>query len=111
ATPLPTGTVTLKLTFDYDGGGLGKGGAAQLSVNGEPVAAGRIEKTVPFIFSMSGETFDVGEDTGAPVGPYPHGFPFMGTIGKIEIELRGAPDAAAQQAVQRGQMDAALKSQ
>ncbi|MBP8293535.1 MAG: arylsulfatase, partial [Caldilineaceae bacterium] len=30
ATPLPTGTVTLKLTFDYDGGGLGKGGAAQL---------------------------------------------------------------------------------
>ena len=108
---LPTGPVTLKFTFDYDGGGLGKGGTAHLSVNGKPVAAGRIEKTVPFIFSMSGETFDVGEDTGAPVGPYAHGFPFTGTIQKIEIELRDAPDAAAQQAVQQGQVNAALKAQ
>ena len=108
---LPTGPVTLKFTFDYDGGGLGKGGTAHLSVNGKPVAAGRIEKTVPFIFSMSGETFDVGEDTGAPVGPYAHGFPFTGTIQKIEIELRDAPDTAAQQAVQQGQVNAALKAQ
>jgi len=31
----------------YDGGGLGKGGMATLSVNGKTVAEGRIEKTRP----------------------------------------------------------------
>jgi arylsulfatase A-like enzyme len=110
-TPLPTGDVTLKLGFDYDGGGLGKGGTGRLIVNGKTVAEGRVEKTVPFIFSMSGETFDVGEDTGSPVGPYEHGFPFTGTIKKVEIELRSMPDAAAQHAMHEGQVDAALKSQ
>jgi hypothetical protein len=60
---------------------------------------------------MSGETFDVGEDTGAPVGPYAPGFPFTGTIRKVGIELRGVPDAAAQRAVQQGQVAAALKAQ
>ena len=111
AEQLPPGPVMLTLTFDYDGGGLGKGGVARLLVNGKPTAEGRIEKTVPFIFSMSGETFDVGEDTGAPVGPYAHGFPFTGTIQKIEIELRDMPDAAAQRTIQQGQVNAALKAQ
>ena len=60
---------------------------------------------------MSGETFDVGEDTGAPVGPYEHRFPFTGTIKKVEIELRDVPDAAVQQVAQQGQVDAALKAQ
>ena len=41
---------------------------------------GRIERSVPVIFSMSGETFDVGRDTGSPVGNYPHDFAFCGTI-------------------------------
>src|SRR5882724_1564804 len=50
--PLPAGKVTLNLAFDYEGGGLGKGGTARLFVNGRSVAEGRIEKTVPFLFSM-----------------------------------------------------------
>ena len=41
-------------------------------------ARGRIERTVPFLFSMSGETLDVGLDTGSPVGPYDGRFPFTG---------------------------------
>jgi arylsulfatase len=111
ADPLPAGRVMLKLAFDYDGGGPGKGGTARLFVNGNSVAQGRIEKTVPFLFSMSGETFDVGEDTGAPVGPYEHGFPFSSTIHKIRIELRSEHAAGLHQAVQQGRVEAALRGQ
>ena len=59
---------------------------------------------------MSGETLDVGVDTGAPVGPYPHRFPFTGTIDRIEIELR--PDRDHQEGAQQdGQWRAALSAQ
>ncbi|HZF41629.1 MAG TPA: hypothetical protein VE715_22610 [Blastocatellia bacterium] len=109
--PLPAGDVTLKLSFDYDGGGVGKGGEARLFVNDKEVAKGRIEKTIPYLFSMSGETFDVGEDTGAPVGPYEHEFPFTGKIKKVQIDLRSEQSATVRQAMRKGQMDAALKSQ
>jgi len=108
---LPAGNVTLKLAFNYDGGGLGKGGTATLYVNNEQVAQGRIERTIPFIFSMSGETFDIGEDTGAPVGPYKHGFPFTGAIKKVEIQLLAELDKQSKKAMHHGQTDAALSSQ
>jgi arylsulfatase A-like enzyme len=111
AQPLPSGRVSLKLVFDYDGGGLGKGGAARLLVNGRGVAQGRIEKTVPFVFSMSGETFDVGEDTGTPVGPYKAGFPFTGTVHRVEIEVKPALDAEAKQDVAEGELTGALRAQ
>jgi arylsulfatase len=109
--PLPAGNVLVKLVFDYDGGGLGKGGNARLTVNGGPAAAGRIEKTVPFVFSMSGETMDVGEDTGAPVGPYPPGSPFTGVIRKIQIEVKPALDAKAKQDTAEGEFAGALRAQ
>jgi arylsulfatase len=64
--PLPPGKQTILVEFDYDGGGLGKGGKATLSVNGAPVAEGRIEKTQPLIFSAD-ETADVGLDNQTPV--------------------------------------------
>jgi arylsulfatase A-like enzyme len=108
--PLPAGEVELKLAFDYDGGGLGKGGIAKLLVNGKSVAEGRVEKTVPFMFSMSGETFDVGEDTGASAGPYEHDFSFAGDIRKIEIELRTAKNAVQKRREDAGRTAAALKA-
>ncbi|MFN8469995.1 MAG: arylsulfatase [Caldilineaceae bacterium] len=115
AEALPAGPVELTVKFDYDGGGLGKGGSATLLVNGTQVAQGRIEKTVPFVFSMSGETFDVGEDTGAPVGPYPHVFPFTGKIGKIDIEvasmLAGIPEEKLNSLLGEGMAQAALAAQ
>jgi arylsulfatase len=64
--PVPAGTVTLVLDFTYDGGGLGKGGTATLSVDGKNVATGRIGKTQPLIFSAD-ETADVGLDNQTPV--------------------------------------------
>jgi arylsulfatase len=109
--PLPSGDVELDVRFDYDGGGLGKGGQVHLAVNGTEVASGRVERTVPFLFSMSGETLDVGVDTGAPVGPYPHRFAFTGTIERVDIELRPALDAAHRQQVRDGQVRGAIASQ
>jgi arylsulfatase len=109
--PVPVGEVEVGLVFDYDGGGVGKGGMARLLVDGAEVSAGRIESTVPFVFSMSGETLDVGVDTGAPVGPYEHRFPFTGEIVRVEIELRPEVDGPHRQAVEDGQFGAALASQ
>jgi len=63
---VPAGAATVVLDFVYDGGGLGKGGMATLSVNGKSVAEGRIEKTQPLIFSAD-ETADVGLDNQTPV--------------------------------------------
>lgn len=63
---IPAGDATILLDFVYDGGGLGKGGKATLSVNGNTVAKGRIEKTQPLIFSAD-ETADVGLDNQTPV--------------------------------------------
>ena len=113
---LPAGPVQLQVDFDYDGGGLGLGGTAKLSVNGEQIAEGRIDKTVPFVFSMSGETMDVGIDTGAPVAPYPHHeFPFTGAIEKIEIEvesiLAGLSEDQREKLLAAGMGHAAMASQ
>lgn len=56
----------IKLTFDYDGGGAGKGGLARLFVDGQQVAEGRIEKTQPAVFSAD-ETADVARDDATQV--------------------------------------------
>ena len=111
AEPLPSGHVEVGVRFEYDGGGLGKGGLVHLTVNGAEVAGGRLERTVPFLFSMSGETLDVGVDTGAPVGPYPRRFPFTGTIDRIEIELHRGLDERQQRELLDGQIRGALASQ
>ena len=54
------------MEFAYDGGGLGKGGTVTLYVDGEQVGEGRVEGTVPMVFSAD-ETCDVGSDTASPV--------------------------------------------
>jgi arylsulfatase len=63
---LPAGPATVVLDFEYDGGGMGKGGKATMSINGKTVAEGRVEKTQPNIFSAD-ETADVGIDNQTPV--------------------------------------------
>jgi hypothetical protein len=86
---LPAGPATIILDFVYDGGGVGKGGKATLSVNGKPVADGRVEKTQPNVFSAD-ETADVGIDNQTPVaegigiGPETR---FTGKINKITLEV------------------------
>jgi arylsulfatase len=100
----------VRVFFDYDGG-FGKGGTAHLFVDQELLASERIEATVPVVFSMSGETFDVGVDTGAPVGLYPHLFPCTVTIKDVTITLLDEIDAETQQAITEGVFKAALAAQ
>ena len=51
------------MEFTYDGGGLGKGGDVKLYVDGEQVGEGRVDGTVPMLFSAD-ETTDVGSRHG-----------------------------------------------
>jgi hypothetical protein len=77
--PLPAGEDMLKLDFNYDGEGAGKGGTASIFINNEKVAEGRIEKTVAGRFGI--DTFGIGADTGAPVTfDYAPPFAFNGKI-------------------------------
>jgi len=64
--PLPAGDHQVRVEFAYDGGGLGKGGNVTLFVDGKKAGEGRVEMTVPMIFSAD-ETCDVGRDTGTAV--------------------------------------------
>jgi hypothetical protein len=89
--PIGAGRATVVLDFEYDGGGLGKGGTATLSVNGKQVAEGRIERTQPNLFSAD-ETADVGLDNQTPVaegiGIGREQTRFSGTINKITVQLQ-----------------------
>ena len=66
-------------SYRYEGG-FESGVTANLSVDKQLISQKVIPATVPVIYSMSGETFDVGRDTGSPVGPYPHNYEFNGRI-------------------------------
>ena len=60
---------------------------------------------------MSGETFDVGRDTGSPVGPYPHNFAFTGDIDTLTLRRISDVDPATRQAERKGRFRASLSSQ
>ncbi len=88
---LAAGPAEIVLEFAYDGGGLGKGGQATLSVDGTVVAEGRVEKTQPLIFSAD-ETADVGLDNQTPVaegiGIGRDETRFTGTIRKVVVDVK-----------------------
>ena len=86
--PLPAGKHNVRVDFSFDGGGMGKGGTAALSVDGNAVAQGRIEHTIPVRISVD-ESLDVGEDTGTPLNQrYDVPFRFPGKIEKVVIDLK-----------------------
>ncbi|HKT78021.1 MAG TPA: arylsulfatase [Sphingobium sp.] len=86
-TAVPAGPARIAYDFDYDGGGLGRGGLMRISVNGQEVARGRIDRTI-LIPAGLGETFDIGDDSGATVIDYPQGRAFDGAIRKVEVVLK-----------------------
>jgi arylsulfatase len=92
---IPPGTHQVRMEFAYDGGGPAKGGAVTLYVDGAKVGEGRVEGTVPLIFSGD-ETADVGRDTASPVSDDYQGpsSVFTGTVNWVQIDLgEGAEDA------------------
>jgi arylsulfatase A-like enzyme len=85
---ISAGEHQLRIEFAYDGGGLGKGGNVSLYVDGEKTGEGRVEGTVPMIFSGD-ETTDLGSDSGTPVTDDlgPNELEFTGRVRWVEIDL------------------------
>jgi arylsulfatase A-like enzyme len=86
--PLAEGEHQVRVEFAYDGGGLGKGGTATLYVDGNKVGEGRVEATVPMLFSGD-ETLDLGSDSGTPVSDdlTVDELEFNGRVRWIELDL------------------------
>jgi hypothetical protein len=87
-TPLAPGGHRVGVDFAYDGGGLGRGGTATVYVDGHPEGKGRIEGSVPMLFSAD-ETTDVGQDNASPVSDdYTAAQSrFTGTVHWVRIDL------------------------
>lgn len=82
------GKHSLVLDFKYDGGGQGKGGTATILLDGDVIAKGRVDETVPTRFSMT-EGLEVGRDAGMPVSKdYQVPFAFTGEITKAVVNLK-----------------------
>lgn len=85
---LPPGLHQLRMEFEYDGGGVGKGGTVSLYCDGKILGKGRVDKTQPYAFSAD-ETFDVGNDDGSPVvnGELPGEHSFNGDVHWVQIDV------------------------
>ena len=82
--PLETGLH--RLLFDFDV--VGEGGTMSISVDGVRVAKDKIAKR-PLRLAGSGETFDTGRDTNAPVSlDYQRGGRFNGEIQKVQVNIK-----------------------
>jgi arylsulfatase A-like enzyme len=89
---IAAGDHVVQLRFDYDGGGAGQGGDVRFLCDGDEIGKGRIERTVPGLFSFD-EGLDIGFDSLDPVVPdyaTPRGT-FTGEIEQVVIDI--APEA------------------
>ncbi len=80
---LSPGKHTIIYEFKSDGG-LGKGGIGTITIDGNKVGEGRIEKTQPGMFSVD-DLADVGTDDGTPVTEYTGSKKFQGTLYKVAM--------------------------
>ncbi len=85
---VPAGTHQVRVEFAYDGGGLAKGGTAAIYLDGSKIGEGRVDGTVPMIFSAD-ETLDLGSDTGSSVSDeYTSATShFTGTVNWVQLDI------------------------
>jgi arylsulfatase len=90
---IPAGTHQVRMEFAYDGGGLAKGGTVALYIDGQQVGEGRVEATVPMVFSAD-ETCDLGSDTASPVSDdyTRETSAFTGTVNWVQIDIDEAAE-------------------
>jgi arylsulfatase len=90
---ISAGLHQVRMELAYDGGGPAKGGTVSLFVDGSHVGQGRVEATVPLIFSGD-ETTDLGRDSASPVSDdyTPEASVFTGAVNWVQIDV----DEAAQ---------------
>jgi len=93
AEAVEAGEHQVRVEFDYDGGGVGKGGSVTVYVDGESVGTGRVDATVPGVFSAD-ETTDIGTDTATGVtDDLEHdNVTFTGTVKWVQIDLGDAAE-------------------
>ncbi len=85
---IPNGTHQVRMEFAYDGGGLAKGGNVTLYLDGKEIGEGRVDATVPMLFSAD-ETTDLGSDSATPVTDDIEAgkTEFTGRVNWVEIDL------------------------
>jgi len=107
---LAAGKATIRLNFDYEGGGIGKGGTATLLANDKTVASGKIERTQAMVFSAD-ETAGVGMDDATPVTTdyKERDNSFTGKIYKVTVDVKPIGAAVKAQAAAATQ-EAAIKT-
>jgi arylsulfatase len=90
---IPVGEHQVRMEFAYDGGGLGKGGGVTLFVDGGKVGEGRVDGTVPMLFSAD-ETTDLGSDSATPVSDDygPKDSEFTGRVRWVQIDIDEAAE-------------------
>jgi arylsulfatase len=94
-TPVSPGSHQVRMEFKYAGGGLGKGGAVSLYVDGKKDGEGQVAATAAMIFSAD-DGCDVGQDTGSPVSEDygPRGNAFTGKVKGVQIAIADAAENA-----------------
>jgi arylsulfatase A-like enzyme len=91
---VPAGTHQVRMQFDYDGPGLGKGGTVTLYLDGDKIGEGAVPGTAPAVFSAD-DTCDVGRENGALVAEdYPVPNTFTGEVNWVEIDIGEAAEDA-----------------
>jgi arylsulfatase A-like enzyme len=91
---VPAGTHQVRMEFDYDGPGLGKGGTVTLYLDGDKIGEGKVAGTAPAVFSAD-DTCDVGQENGALVAEdYPVPNTFTGEVNWVEIDIGEAAEDA-----------------
>ena len=90
---IPAGTHQVRMEFAYDGGGLAKGGTVTLYIDGSQVGEGRVEASIPMVFSAD-ETCDIGSDTASPVSDdyTREGSVFTGAVNWAQIDIDSAAE-------------------
>jgi arylsulfatase A-like enzyme len=90
--PVPAGEHQIRMEFAYDDGGLAKGGDVTLYVDGDKVGDGRVEHTVPMVFSAD-ETTDLGRDSATPVSDdHAYDNAFTGRVRWVQIDIDEAAE-------------------
>jgi len=91
--PLTSGEHQVRMEFAYDGGGLAKGGDVALYVDGAKVGEGRVDGTVPMVFSAD-ETTDIGTDSATPVSDDygPRDGRFSGRVRWVQLDIDEAAE-------------------
>jgi arylsulfatase A-like enzyme len=87
---VPAGRHQVRMEFDYDDPGMGKGGTATLYLDGVEVGEGKVGGTAAMIFSAD-DTCDIGVENGALVADdYPVPNRFTGEVNWVEIDVGAA---------------------